>query len=123
MSEPEAVVRLSCRRCGHSDDAPEEFLHGIATCDRCGARIAFGRTMPRVIIEPSDDPRFVCVLFDGVAVLLDRAFANLVGRELISVCPALPVEDEAVKRQRLVELTSAMAAKFAEDVAAVTEPE
>jgi hypothetical protein len=81
------MATLVCRRCGHFDEATEEILAGVATCDRCGARVAFGRTIPRVVIEPASDPRFLIVTFDGVAVMLDREFAYTLGRNLVSVCP------------------------------------
>lgn len=81
-----ATARLGCRRCGHVDDAPIELLADVATCDQCGARIAFGRTMPRIIVEPTADPRFVCVSIDGVLLILDRAYGSMVGRELAAFC-------------------------------------
>jgi hypothetical protein len=119
------MTRLSCRRCGHSDEAPEGILEGVASCDQCGARIAFGQTIPRILIEPTSDDRFVCVMFDGVAVVLDREFGHLLGKELLSVCrapepkaPAVAPEDEEAKRQRIIALSSKMAAKLAEEVAA-----
>lgn len=123
-----ATARLACRRCGHQDDAPEGALDGVVTCDVCGARIAFGRTIPRVLIEPTSDSRFVSLSFDGVLLLIDRPFANILGRELLSVCPddgtpAAPVLDEARLAAATVKAKEFMASLHAELVAAkIGEP-
>jgi len=79
--------RLSCRRCGHEDELPRGLLadEEVLRCDVCGARIAFGQTMPRVVIEPYRDPRFVVVTIDNVTVIFDRAYAALIAKHLASV--------------------------------------
>ncbi len=59
----ELRTNIECMACGHeapvTHDAPatpEEIrASAIFRCDECGARMAFGALMPRVVVEPYTD--------------------------------------------------------------------
>ena len=54
---------IACLACGHThavehDDELDDatfFARGIFRCDECGARMAHGRLMPRIVVEPYED--------------------------------------------------------------------
>ena len=84
------MAAMTCPNCRRKDDVegdvtepPSDVLLG---CTDCGARIAFGRLMPRVVISPADhDSRFVVVAFDGAHFLLDKDLARGIGHNLLSI--------------------------------------
>lgn len=54
---------VSCMACGHTDDVsvPESQAsapldHGVFECSECNARMAFGRLLPRIVVEPITTP-------------------------------------------------------------------
>lgn len=52
-------MNITCLACDHSSivaDGPA-FEDGLFQCDECGARMALGRLLPRVVVEPFRDAR------------------------------------------------------------------
>jgi hypothetical protein len=87
------MTSMTCPSCGHTDDCEIDARHAVLTCTECKARIAFGALMPRVVIEPHVDRRFVTLRFQTAANgqvaltqhVLDREFAYAVAREIASI--------------------------------------
>ena len=53
---------FTCPACAHT--SPYGNARGeILRCSECTSRIAFGQAMPRVIVQPSNDRRFVTLTF------------------------------------------------------------
>lgn len=52
-------MQITCLACGHVADVPAgpAFDDAIFQCGECGARMAYGRLMPRVVVEPYEDER------------------------------------------------------------------
>ncbi len=58
---------FTCPACAHT--APYGNATGeVLRCSECTSRIAFGRAMPRVIVQPCDDRRFVSIKFQSWSV-------------------------------------------------------
>ena len=55
-----ATTQVTCPACDHVDDVVNDtdlidaaFIMNVCLrCDHCGARISFGRLMPRIVVEP-----------------------------------------------------------------------
>ena len=73
-----------CVRCGHESGSDA----GIQLCERCAARMAFGKLVPHVVVKAAEDDRFVTLSFDGhtfeididLAAELAGTLTNVVGR-------------------------------------------
>ncbi len=87
----------TCFQCG--SELVRQQSAEIFQCDECAARLAHGERMPRVVVQPHTDKRFVVVTIsepnvlrsDGstppepVQFVLDRALARMLGHALLSV--------------------------------------
>lgn len=88
MTQENQGEEVVCPRCAvqfpHRGGKPADA--SVINCPKCDARVAYGALMPRVVIAPDADVRFVSVMFgDAEPVRLDKAFATMVGHSLISV--------------------------------------
>lgn len=89
---PAVSCRLKCGYCGTEDAVPDAPEKSIYTCDDCGARTAYGVSLPKVFILPHpDDRRFLVTRYDlgpergDATFALDREFATKVALEVLSV--------------------------------------
>lgn len=103
MRHMELRSRIGCMACGHEAEvthehpaSTEEILAtNIFRCDECGARMAFGHLMPRVVVEPfRDDNGVGWVRFrfqdpvtkaDQHVVDLDPQFAAMIAKGALSI--------------------------------------
>lgn len=84
---------LTCGRCGQSAEYDGDASQEVLRCDDCGARIAFGVLMPRIVNEPHPNPRFITsrieTVVDGqpvsIALTLDKEFALMYARDIASI--------------------------------------
>jgi hypothetical protein len=59
------TAQITCLACGHADavqnesglEAPAFFETNVFKCSECGARMAYGKLAPRVVVEPFTDER------------------------------------------------------------------
>ena len=59
------TTTITCLACGHADavqhnselDDRAFFASEIFRCSECNARMAFGKLMPRIVVEPYEDAR------------------------------------------------------------------
>lgn len=89
--------RVSCSRCGHSDEYSETHAETgeridpaslVLRCDTCGARIAYGQLQPRAIVSPHpSDARFLYVQIGETSHLLDLQHAEGLARAILSLVP------------------------------------
>lgn len=76
------------------------LAHEIFQCAACSTRVAHGELMPRIVVKPHDDRRFIVVtIFDAnvensdgsppskdpTQIVVDRALAKLWGISLVSI--------------------------------------
>lgn len=84
---------LTCPACGHQADFEGEPHREILNCTECRSRIAYGVLMPRVVVEPHKDKRFVIVRVETVANgqrslvehVLDKQFGHAVAKDIASI--------------------------------------
>ena len=57
----------------------------IARCDTCKTILAYGTPMPRIVIEPASDDRFVLMRVSGAIHILEKSFARALGHNLTSI--------------------------------------
>lgn len=52
-------MNVTCLACGHTANVADgpAFEDSCLRCDECGARMSFGKLMPRVVVEPYIDER------------------------------------------------------------------
>jgi len=77
-----------------------ELSAGVSQCMACHARVAFGELMPRVVVQPHTDKRFVVMTItdqnvlgsdgkppaaDPPQIVIDRALAKTIAQALFSV--------------------------------------
>jgi hypothetical protein len=93
------MTAMTCPFCHDVSDFDGEPQRQVLTCTECGARIAWGVLMPRVVVEPHVDKRFIVVRVQTVANgqaaivqhVLDKEFAHQVAREIASItAPPVP---------------------------------
>jgi len=58
------VPPFECPACGHNSPYGNPKGH-VLRCSECGSRIAYGRAMPRVVVEPCEDRRFVSMRLEA----------------------------------------------------------
>ena len=81
------VPIFTCPACMHTSAPPPgpPPSESIIRCDICQARIAYGEAMPRIVIQPHDDRRFVVVRIGDVDHKWDRKYAHQVGLNIASI--------------------------------------
>ena len=57
----------------------------ITRCDSCKTLLAYGTPMPRIVIEPATDDRFVVMKVGDAIFVLEKTFAKAVGHNLTSI--------------------------------------
>ena len=87
-----------CPKCNTA--TMEEKSAGISQCVACNTRVAFGELMPRVVVQPHTDKRFVVMTItdqnvnggngeppptDPVQIVIDRPLAKMIAQALFSV--------------------------------------
>ena len=85
---------LTCGWCGHTDAVPDDPERSIYTCDQCGTRTSYGKTMPRIAHLPDPDRRLIVVRYETGTQkrpqtthhALDRQYGAMVALDLLSVC-------------------------------------
>lgn len=52
-------MQITCLACEHVADVPDgpAFEDGVFVCGECGARMAYGQLLPRIVVEPYEDER------------------------------------------------------------------
>jgi len=78
---------VTCLRCGHEDNVADEsqpFEDAIFRCSECGAFMAYGELVPRMVVNTEGD-RWVTVSFDDVTYKLPRVLADALSMNLQSV--------------------------------------
>lgn len=90
------VPDFVCPACGHT--APYGNPHAdVLRCSECESRIAYGVPMPRVVVEPCGDRRFVKLRFEswdkGVKAwravyeaVVDRGYGLAIWHNVQSIC-------------------------------------
>lgn len=82
----------TCFKC--SSDEVSDNGAGIAQCKKCSAREAFGEAMPRIVVQPHDDPRFIVITVmdapehdpdTGKQLVLDKGLARMLASSLVSI--------------------------------------
>ncbi len=77
---------FTCPRCGHTDEMPDGDPpeDSVLRCSECGAWIAFGELMPRLVVQP-DGTRWITIAFDDQTFKLPRALADALAVNLRSL--------------------------------------
>ena len=81
------MTTFTCPTCEDESDLPEgvDPKAEVIRCDACKTRIAFGVPIPRALVAPVDDERFVIVSLDHLSCVLDKEYARELGKALQSV--------------------------------------
>lgn len=90
------VPPFSCPSCGHTAPYGNPKGH-VIKCGKCEARIAHGVAMPRVIVEPAPDRRFVTLSFQrwdadqskwvaSYQVVVDKDYGQAIWHNVQSIC-------------------------------------
>lgn len=82
-----------CFKCGCPGIGRPEA--GVFTCRACGARMAHGEKMPRVVVQPHTDRRFVVLSIEDrnvegqpsepVQFVVDKSYARMIADAIYSV--------------------------------------
>ncbi len=75
---------MICPKCSH--EAECDASHETVRCSECESIIAHGVLMPRVVVEPDADRRFVVVRFDSTEYRLEREYGKAVAVNIASLC-------------------------------------
>ena len=79
-------MTFTCPKCGHIDSPPDgpPPEESVLQCGECGAWIAYGELMPRLMVAP-EGSRWIVVSFDEQTYKLPRVLADALAVNLRSL--------------------------------------
>lgn len=90
------LAPFTCPACAHT--SPYGNARGeVLRCSECTSRIAFGRAMPRVVVQPCEDRRFVQITFStwdeasndwkaAYTTTVDKDYGQAIWHNVQSIC-------------------------------------